>query len=268
MHPQGELLTLQTERAAMLASIVEHSPAGVAVYVPIRDEIGSIVDFDCTYNNERINTLSGIPAEQRSGLSLKQMLFLLNISFLFDQYVQVATEGFVISREQYNTPTSKWLLVSVTQFGEGCLLMVTDITELKLTQQSLKQAAEFNKRILDAAFDGIYTLEAVPGPDGKVRDFRYIQCNKRFEEITGISHQRIIGKTFLEYFPNTLVNGIFDKLCNVLVSGKAMKERNYYSVHLEKWFEFKAVKLSDVQLVVTVVELEDGAGKAGDEQVQ
>ncbi|RYD57541.1 MAG: hypothetical protein EOP56_07100 [Sphingobacteriales bacterium] len=145
----------------------------------------------------------------------------------------------------------------------GCLLMLTDITNLKLTQQNLKHHAEFNKKILDAAFDGIYTLEAIPGTEDKIRDFRYVQCNKRFEEITGLSHQRIIGGTFLEYFPNTAANGIFDKLCNVLATGKPLREKNYYSQHLSKWFEFKAVKLSDIQIVVTVVELEVMPDMAG-----
>jgi len=241
----------------MLASIVELSPAGVAVYMPSKDEDGNLLDFHCTYHNERINELSGISRIQRSEFSLKQMLFFLNISFLFDQYAQVAAGNYVIKREQYNATTSKWLQVSVTKFMDGCLLMLIDITELKLTQQTLKQHAEFNERVLDASFDGIYTLEIIPGPNNKIRDFRYVQCNKRFEEITGLSHQRIIGRTFLEYFPATFANGVFDKLCNVLVTGKPMREKSYHSMQLNKWFEFKAVRLSEVQLVVTVVELEN-----------
>ncbi|RYD57540.1 MAG: hypothetical protein EOP56_07095 [Sphingobacteriales bacterium] len=88
LSPGAELN--EQAKVTMLASIAELSPVGVAVYMPVRDEQGFIIDFCCTYHNERLNELSGISRTQRAELSLKQMLFMLHISFLFDQYVQVA----------------------------------------------------------------------------------------------------------------------------------------------------------------------------------
>ena len=69
----------------------------------------------------------------------------------------------------------------------------TDITERKRTEEALRRASTYNRRLLEASLDPLVTI----GPDGKITD-----VNEATEAATGYPRAELIGKDFADYFTN------------------------------------------------------------------
>ncbi len=66
-----------------------------------------------------------------------------------------------------------------------------DITELKLAEETLRVAGNYNRRLIEASLDPLVTI----GPDGKITD-----VNTATEKATGCSREELIGTDFSDYF--------------------------------------------------------------------
>jgi|GEM_PF-6649519 len=66
-----------------------------------------------------------------------------------------------------------------------------DITELKLSEQALRNASEYNRSLIEASLDPLVTI----GPDGKITD-----VNSATERVTGRARAELVGTDFSVYF--------------------------------------------------------------------
>ena len=85
-----------------------------------------------------------------------------------------------------------------------------DGTEDKRVAESLRQAVQFNRQVIDSARDGI----VVHGPD-----LRYLVWNRFMEELTGVAAKEILGRHPVEVFPFLAEAGVIDTLKSVLAGG-------------------------------------------------
>ena len=76
---------------------------------------------------------------------------------------------------------------------QSTLEINNDITERKRTEEALRRASAYNRRLLEASLDPLVTI----GPDGKITD-----VNEATEAATGYPRAELIGKDFADYFTN------------------------------------------------------------------
>lgn len=243
----------KTERS--LTSLVDNAPIGIVLYEAVRDSEGTITDFVIRVHNERSNELTGISGRLREAYTFRQLLNHLGLNHVFAEYVRVVEEGVSINREQFVSKSGKWVAVSSIKFDDGVMVMVTDITEVKLSQQALKEQSEFNKSILDASYSGIVALEAIAGPEGSISDYRVLSTNKRIGQFVTMPPEQLVGEKLSVVFPYLRNSSLFKSFEDVLTNEQGYVESLYNSPATGKWYQYVIVKLRKYQLVLTIKDI-------------
>jgi PAS domain S-box-containing protein len=111
--------------------------------------------------------------------------------------------------------------------GQKAILgLVTDITERKITEASLRQSEEQFRQLFSSMPSGVAVYEAVEnGEDFVFRDF-----NSAAEKIEKVSKTDILGKRVTEVFPKVKSFGIFEVFQRVWRTGQP----EYYPVAFYK----------------------------------
>lgn len=235
--------------------LIDNSPIGIVIYESIRDKNGKVVDFRVKNFNKKVNELTGFSTEERATFSFLQIMQTLGTLHIFNQFVVVVEEGKSVVRDQYIERTEKWVSFSGAKFEDGFLATLTDITELKRSQESLQREVQFSKSILNASLNGIYVLEAVRDNSNKVVDFILLEGNQKFTELTGWPVDDVIGKSFLTSFPVIKESGFFELLCGVIESGEPHRHATYFAETFMRWYDYMAIRLDDNRVVVTFQEV-------------
>ncbi|GAA4412904.1 hypothetical protein GCM10023187_40590 [Nibrella viscosa] len=235
--------------------LFDTSPIGIVAYEAMRDQTGAITDFRLRHYNRRANELSGISIQERETCTFRQIMHLLGTSHLFATFVDVVEQDLTIEKEQYVEQTSRWLAITGAKFLDGFQVTLTDITELKTSQQSLQKEILFSKGILNASLNGIYVLKAIRHTDGTVADFIFLQGNQKFTELTGHRIEDIIGKSLLTLFPHVSDSGFFQLLCQIIEGEEAHRQTMYFAKSFKRWYDYIAVRLGEDSVVVTFQEI-------------
>jgi len=90
------------------------------------------------------------------------------------------------------------------------IVLIEDITELKKAEERLKESEENYRRIFQSAQDGIFTLD-LKG--------RFLDGNKKAEEISGYKKEELIGKHFVKLLPKNEIKKVI-AIFNNMVFGK------------------------------------------------
>ncbi len=112
---------------------------------------------------------------------------------------------------------------------------IVDITERMIAQQSLQKSEEKYRLLITQMTQGIAMHEVILDEEEKVIDYRFIDVNYGFEELTGLKRENIIGKTVLEVLPGTEQSWI-EKYGQVAMTGETLIFEDY-SKELAKYYE-------------------------------
>jgi signal transduction histidine kinase len=130
--------------------------------------------------------------------------------------------------------------------------------KVKERTEDLEQQKKFISSILDASFNGIYSLKAVRNEEGEIIDFQYLFANNITLKLLGLNANDIIGKNMLEVIPENKANGFFDLFIDILKKGNSVKDETYYEFHdLKYWFDYAIVPIDSDILVVTLQDITD-----------
>jgi len=104
----------------------------------------------------------------------------------------------------------------------------------------IEEQKEIIQGILDSSINAILALDAVRDTSGKIIDFKIIEINKQFKQIIGLD-ESVIGKSYLQYFANSLHNGIFDMYSEVVETGAPQRKEVFSTnLNLNAWFDISA----------------------------
>ncbi|HEY4155311.1 MAG TPA: PAS domain-containing protein, partial [Puia sp.] len=142
-----KLALLEIERQKnLLAGIMKQSPSGLAVMKAIRDQDGKIKDAVPILLNEACERLLGVPNEILLAGTIGRLEPSLPESSIFDAAGRLAA-GESIRTEYYQATTCRWLELAIGKMDEDHFINVlTDITEIKETQQQLEASVADLKR--------------------------------------------------------------------------------------------------------------------------
>ncbi len=120
----------------------------------------------------------------------------------------------------------------------------------------LNQQRTFIESILDASFNGIYSLKAVRNQEGIITDFHYLFANKNIANLVNLQPQEMIGASMLQLIPENKNNGFFDLFCRVLQTGKPVQDVTHFvTQNIDNWYDYVIVPIDSDTVVVTTQDI-------------
>lgn len=120
----------------------------------------------------------------------------------------------------------------------GVTIFSSNISTRKQAEIALKKSEEQYRLLFNKMMNGSAMHEIICNANGEAIDYRFIEANKAFGEMTGLNVQEIIGKTCLEVIPD-IEKFWIEKYGEVALSGKSVRFEQYAAA-LEKHFEVTA----------------------------
>ena len=148
--------------------------------------------------NIAVETVTGYDLEQVIGTDFSN--YFTDRNYALEGFKKVFKNGFVenyplkiMHKEGYILHVLINASLYYNEKGEkiGVFAAIRDVTELKIAEEELNHANQYNRSLIEANIDPLVTI----GLDGKVTD-----VNKATENVTGYSRNEIIGTDFSNYF--------------------------------------------------------------------
>lgn len=86
---------------------------------------------------------------------------------------------------------------------DGYIGLQYDVDDEEKHIQILKESEDKYSRLFENMSSGIALHEIIRDIDGNPVDYRFLAVNRKFEELTGLKRENILGKTVLEVIPDT-----------------------------------------------------------------
>lgn len=125
-----------------------------------------------------------------------------------------------------------------TETGVMLGTILRDTTRQVITEQALRDSEERYRMLFERMLDGYALHEIICDDDGRPVNYRFLDINPAFEEMTGLS-QNIVGKTVREVFP-TIESYWIETYGQVALTGEPARFENYAQSVGGRWFEVVA----------------------------
>lgn len=153
------------------------------------------------------------------------------------------------------TVVSSWTLQRVTPHRSSVLELNYDITARKKAELELVNSRARLDAIFKGSLDGIALLEAMRDQEGRLRDLRFVMVNPAAESLVSIEGSGLADRSWLETFPATATDGLFEKLGRAIAEDTSIEiEHLFPRGERVRWYRVAAVKLED-GLVVSFKEI-------------
>jgi diguanylate cyclase (GGDEF)-like protein/PAS domain S-box-containing protein len=164
------------------------------IFDAIRNADDVIVDFKCSYVNERGANLIMTTPEDFIGKLVCQELPLLKSPLYFDVYKKVIESR----RNHYDeieiddeTVRASWVARQIVKLGDGVAITARDITEKKIVERALQEAQRLQSAIVNSASHSIIATD---------KNGLIISMNKSAQRMLWYDSDELIGKTTPEVF--------------------------------------------------------------------
>jgi len=129
----------------------------------------------------------------------------------------------------------------------------TDITDRKRIENALKESEERHRLLITQMAQGLAVHEIILDDSGTPVDYRFLDVNKSFEEMTKLKRKDIIGRTVLEILPETESYWI-EEYGQVALTGESHEFENY-SKELGKYFNVVAYSPQHKQFATIITDI-------------
>jgi PAS domain S-box-containing protein len=255
-HKKAEQTLIYNERELQrtldrLNSHINNSPLGVIEW----DDDGRISKW-----SKRCNEIFGWKAEEVVNRNWNDWEF---VHADDREFVSKKTSKLYDGSDDYNTIvnrnyTKDGSIVSCrwhnSSFKDGAgkvqsiLSQIEDVTELTQVQKQLAESENKFRNMFENMASGV----AVYSPVGDGHDFLFEDFNPMAEIITGISREKVIGKTLLQVFPQMAQSPLLESLRKVWKTEQFIYHPPFYyhDSHGEGWRENRIYSLPSGKIVV------------------
>ncbi|MGR9073919.1 MAG: PAS domain S-box protein [Gammaproteobacteria bacterium] len=204
--------------------------------------------------NATICRMLGYDREEISQLSVNDIHPKQYLPFVIEQFERQRKQEIMIAEDipvQRRDGSVFYADISAAPFDlEGRTYLVglfRDITQRKLTEKALRENESLYRELVNNMSDGVAIYDAADG--GK--DFIFKDYNHAGEHITGISREKLIGRSVKEIFPGIEEYGLFDVFRRVWRSEKPEHHplNCYRDERLSLWLENYVFKLPGGEIV-------------------
>ncbi len=127
------------------------------------------------------------------------------------------------------------------------------LQERKITDKALLDSLDKYQTLFREMMDGFALHEIICDADGVPSDYRFLAVNPAFERLTGLTADRIVGRTVLQVLPRTELRWI-ETYGRVALTGEPAFLQEY-SAGLNKYFEVKAFRYAHNQFVTIFTDI-------------
>lgn len=135
------------------------------------------------------------------------------------------------------------------------LRLGVDITENRQVKEAMRVGEIRYYTLFNSMMEGFALHEIICDQEGKPCDYRFLDVNKSFEELTGLERSAVIGKTVLEVLPETESHWI-EIYGEVALSGKPNRFSSYTQA-LDKYFDVHVFSPASGQFATIFIDTTD-----------
>ncbi len=125
------------------------------------------------------------------------------------------------------------------------VLTVHDVTAQRQAEEALQRSEKRYRLLFDSLVEAYAVHQVICDEAGKPKDYRFLEVNPAFEQMTGLKREEIIGKRVLEVLPG-LEKQWLDRYAEVAQTGKTIRFESY-SAELGKYYEVVAFRPEEGQ---------------------
>ncbi len=238
--------------------ILNNSLNGIAALTAVRDDDRFIVDFLITHCNEAARRKLNLPVDA-AGKTLSEADPTFLYTGFFEMFKRTVDYGLPSRREIEADVGGRrvWVLMSLSKLGDGLVVNLTDISQTKGYEETIKLQANQLNSILDASFEGIAAMKAIRDHNEEIVDFVYIKTNQRFYDLLSGDRTDHIGRYLLQLYPY-LKDTLFKNFVEVAETGTDY-ESIFKNVFLKqpRWFKVAVRRFTDDCIVAVYSDISD-----------
>lgn len=202
-------VTEHERQARLLRQIMDHSPAGMALFEPVQDERGQLIDFRYVLTNTANARVTKQSVETMTGGRLLTLFPSLGGGSFFNRLEEVLTTGQPQQYQDYHEGDgiAVWVDAVITRIEGNVLMTFVDITELVGQRDELeaaRRAAEEALRMRDVFLTNI--SHEIRTPLNAVLGFSELLAQELThpEQLAYAEYIRGAGHTLLKLINNVL----------------------------------------------------------------
>ena len=215
---------------------------------------GEIVDA-----NDRAESMYGFGRDQLLGMNIralsetKQGMDLESMRQTLLQKKMLLTEAMHVRRDGSVFPVE--ISMGLIQTGDGLYMqeIVRDISERREADAALRASEHRLSLLFKNMTSGFAIHEGIRDAGGQVFDYRFIDVNPAFENMTGLKLEQVVGRTVRAVVPGVEPVWIA-RYAEVLNTGVSQYFEGYSAV-LKKWFAVHAYSLEANQFATLIEDI-------------
>ena len=145
------------------------------------------------------------------------------------------------------------LLETLSRQLAGVIESAHLLDELTIHHQVLQSSEAKYRDLFESITNGFALHEMIYDESGKAADYRFLEVNPAFCEMTGLVRDQIIGKTVLEILPDTEPIWI-EAYAKVVRTGKPLHMENFAQM-LNKYYEVTAFSSAKNQFATVITDI-------------
>ncbi|MEJ2156060.1 MAG: ATP-binding protein [Desulfobacteraceae bacterium] len=245
---QQELLASEHQ----IRMITDNTPAHIA-YV-------GADDLRYRFVNQRFEESYSRPRDQIIGRHIKEIISDENYRFALPAIEKVRS-GQAVSYENVFPVAQgrRWIQVNyVPDFDRhgnvrAIVVMSHDITDLKNTEERLRQSEERYRSLFEHMIEGVAVHELIYDEQGKPEDYRILDVNPMYEVHTGLSRETAVGQRASDLY-STGRPPFFEIYCEAALTRRP-KEMEVFFEPMEKYFHISVFSPLEKQFVTVFVDI-------------
>ena len=232
-------------RIRFLSSVIDRAPCAIAMFGPVEDDAGRLVDFEWVICNRAGGALLNLDPRAVIGRRLSETLPQVVREGRLAKYIDVveSQRPARLQARYHDERGERYLQADAAPIGgRGLCLTVADVTEHKRIEQRAAQHRAVLSSLIEATPEIIFVKDA---------QGRYLQANGAFLELIGRAGQDVIGLRDGELFDPATAEACGRSDAEALAHGAPHR--------CEEWVTSAAGKRMLFDLVKTPIYGEDGS---------
>ena len=240
------LQTEQAEQAELLRTIVENGKVGMTLFDVIRDERGTIIDFEYVFTNSVNAANTGRTVTEMTGNRLLRLFPGIVDTPFFSTIVEAANAGEArqVVVPYFTDGISGWYDITFVGVGNRVLFTDLDVTKTKQAELEQQRQTAFLTQLVDTSMSGIAVYKAIRDGQSQIVDFESILFNPAAAAIMQESGDTLYGQTLRQRFTDESYPGLFEQMVRVTQDEGTFRNEFYY-ISVDKWLDVLGTRLDD-----------------------
>lgn len=179
----------------LLNSILDTAFNGIMSFKSVRDDAGTIVDFEWVFVNDVAAKIVGISRDSLIGEKMLSILPGNKSTGLFERYVRVVETGKSEEFEQYYSQDNieSWFKIAAVKLSDGFTVTFQDITKLKFALFKAQNRENKYQKLFEESIDPIFVVS---------NQYKIEDANTAFETQFLYSWEELDNRPLADFFKN------------------------------------------------------------------